>query len=1115
MLLGSGPIVIGQACEFDYSGTQACKVLMEEGFEVVLVNSNPATIMTDPSFSHRTYIEPLVPEVVAKIIEVERPDALLPTLGGQTALNLAVALSEDGTLEEFGVELIGADYAAIHRAEARDEFRATMASIGLRVPDSAVVRSLAQARAALADGTLHLPIIIRPSFTLGGHGGGVANTDDEFDQAVQFGLDASPTHQVLLEESVIGWKEFELEVMRDRKDNVVIICSIENVDPMGVHTGDSVTVAPQQTLTDVQYQKLRDASLDIIRAIGVETGGSNIQFAYSPENDDLVVIEMNPRVSRSSALASKATGFPIAKIAAKLAVGYTLDEIANDITRKTPACFEPTIDYVVVKTPRWAFEKFPQADTKLTTHMKSVGENMAIGRTFKEAFQKSMRSRELDVRPDIPDDNQALVDLIAVPSAERYDLVLEAYRRGVTLAQLHEATEVDEWFLNEFRQIVEAEEHLKSFAKAGLSALPREELREAKRLGFSDMFIGRFLGAGEEEVRQRRISEGVVPTYKAVDTCAAEFEAYTPYFYSTYEEENEALPVPGKESVIILGSGPNRIGQGIEFDYCCVHAVQEMHQLGYQAIMVNCNPETVSTDYDTSDRLYFEPLAFEDVLNIIENEKPRGVVVQFGGQTPLKIAERLHAAGVPIMGTSQDAIDLAEDRERFGAVLKKLRFKAPYFDTVRSATDAPAVAERIGYPVLVRPSYVLGGRAMEIVYDEEGLNRYMTTAVKASPNHPVLIDRFLEHATEIDVDAICDGEDVYIGAVMQHVEEAGVHSGDSACVIPPVSVGDSAVHRIEEQTAALAKELGVIGLMNVQYAVQQSDHGGASIFVLEVNPRGSRTVPFVSKATGVPLARIATRVIAGQKLRDMGLPGWEESVSAGRVPSRRDLRHVAVKEAVLPFRRLPGVDTTLGPEMKSTGEVMGVGDDFPTAFAKAELAAGDGLPREGTVFLSVADAEKDALILMALVLSTSGFRILATEGTHRALRLNGIDSEFVLKHTEGEEMREAAAKAKKRGRRSGAAAATSEPVVTIVDLIEAGEIDLVINVPRGRGARTDGYEIRRAALQHGVPTMTNAAAAHAVVQAIAAARRHQDVSVSCLQDLHVVIDEAAVPSSQT
>ncbi len=799
---------------------------------------------------------------------------------------------------------------------------------------------------------------------------------------------------MLLEESGVGGKEVELEVMRDRKDNVAIICSIENIDPMGVHTGDSVTVAPQQTLTDVQYQRLRDAALDIIRAIGVETGGSNVQFAYHPETDELVVIEMNPRVSRSSALASKATGFPIAKIAAKLAVGYTLDEIANDITRKTPACFEPTIDYVVVKTPRWAFEKFPLADTRLTTHMKSVGENMAIGRTFKEAFQKSMRSRELDVRPSFPEDDEALLAQIAVPSAERYDQILEAFRRGVSLEAVFQATLIDEWFLEEFREIVQAEERLKSFAgRGGLQALPREELRQAKRLGFSDDYIGRFLGADELDVRRRRIAEGIGATYKAVDTCAAEFEAYTPYFYSTYEEENEALPVPDKESVIILGSGPNRIGQGIEFDYCCVHAVQEMRELGYQAIMVNCNPETVSTDYDTSDRLYFEPLAFEDVMNIIDNEKPKGVVVQFGGQTPLKIAERLSEAGVTILGTSREAIDLAEDRERFGEVLRRLDLKAPPYGTVRNEAEAVAVAERIGYPELVRPSYVLGGRAMEIVYDKESLQRYLRTAVKASPRHPVLIDRFLEHCTEIDVDAICDGEDVYIGAVMQHVEEAGVHSGDSACVIPTITLGEQTVQRIEEQTAALARELGVVGLMNVQYAVQQSDHGGAGVFVLEVNPRGSRTVPFVSKATGVPLARIATRVIAGRKLRDLGLPGWEESVAAGRVPRRRDLRYVAVKEAVLPFPRFPGVDTTLGPEMKSTGEVMGVGPNFAVAFAKATLGAGDRLPTHGTIFMSVADSEKDTAILMALMLNTLGFRILATEGTHRAFALNGVESQ--------------------------------------------------------------------------------------------------------------------------
>ncbi len=1093
MLLGSGPIVIGQACEFDYSGTQACKVLLEEGYEVVLVNSNPATIMTDPAFSHRTYIEPLVPEVVARIIEKERPQALLPTLGGQTALNLAVALTDDGTLERFGVELLGANYAAIQRAEARDQFRDTMASIGMRVPESAVVRSLDEAHTALRDG-LRLPLIIRPSFTLGGHGGGVAENEADFDRVVMAGLDASPMSQVLLEESVIGWKEFELEVMRDRKDNVVIVCSIENMDPMGIHTGDSVTVAPQQTLTDAQYQRLRDASLEIIRAIGVETGGSNIQYAYSPETDELMVIEMNPRVSRSSALASKATGFPIAKIAAKLAVGYTLDEISNDITKKTPACFEPTIDYVVVKTPRWAFEKFPLADARLTTHMKSVGENMAIGRTFKEAFQKSMRSRELDVKPDIPDDIDALVAMIAIPSAERYDLILEAYRRGVTMERIFKATLIDEWFLEELREIVEAEVRLRSFASAdsrasaALEALPREELRQAKRLGFSDEGIAACLGCTEAEVRARRIALGIVPTYKAVDTCAAEFEAYTPYFYSTYEEENEALIEPERERVVILGSGPNRIGQGIEFDYCCVHAAMEMREQGYAAIMVNCNPETVSTDYDTSDRLYFEPLTFEDVLNIVENERPKGVIVQFGGQTPLKIAERLAEAGVPIMGTSQDAIDLAEDRERFGGVLEKLGLQAPEYGTARSTAEAVVIADRIGYPVLVRPSYVLGGRAMEIVYDQDSLERYIHTAVKASPRHPILIDRFMERSMEIDVDAVCDGTDVYIGAVMQHVEEAGVHSGDSACVIPPVTLGDEVVHRIEKQTEALALELGVVGLMNVQYALQHADHG-ASIFVLEVNPRGSRTVPFVSKATGVPLAKIATQVIAGRPLRSMDLPGWEESRATGRVPSGRGLSHVAVKEAVLPFLRFPGVDTTLGPEMKSTGEVMGVGRSFPIAFGKAQLAAGDRLPQEGTVFISVCDADKAGAVSMAGALSRLGFTLLATAGTQALLERNGIEAEAVLKHSEGRALLESAT------HREGT------EVVTVVDLIESGKIDLVINTPSGRGARADGYEIRGAAVRRKVPAITTLAAAQAAVQSIEAARSGV-VPVACLQDLH-------------
>ncbi len=1086
MLLGSGPIVIGQACEFDYSGTQACKVLLEEGYEVVLVNSNPATIMTDPTFSHRTYIEPLVPEVVARIIEKERPDALLPTLGGQTALNLAVALFEDGTLERYGVELIGAKYEAIHRAEARDAFRDTMASIGLRVPESAVVRTMEEAWQALDQGELKLPLIIRPSFTLGGHGGGAANTREEFAQMAKAGLDASPVSQVLIEESVTGWKEFELEVMRDLKDNVVIVCSIENIDPMGVHTGDSITVAPQQTLTDLQYQKLRNASLEIIRAIGVETGGSNIQFAYNPANDDLVVIEMNPRVSRSSALASKATGFPIAKIAAKLAVGYTLDEIPNDITKKTPACFEPTIDYVVVKWPRWAFEKFPQADTRLTTHMKSVGENMAIGRTFKEAFQKSMRSRELDVKVSYPEDNGGLLALIAIPSAERYDMILEAFRRGITLEEIFKVTLVDRWFLDEFREIVEAENHLKSFED--LESLPAEELRQAKRLGFSDGRLGDFLGASEGEVRGRRMDEGIVPAYKAVDTCAAEFEAYTPYFYSSYDEENEALPGE-RESVIILGSGPNRIGQGIEFDYCCVHAVTEMRAQGYDAIMVNCNPETVSTDYDTSDRLYFEPLTFEDVLNIVENERPKGVIVQFGGQTPLRIAEDLQRAGVPILGTPQEAIDLAEDRERFGQLLERLGLQAPPYGTARSEEEALAIAGRIGYPVLVRPSYVLGGRAMEIIYDDEGLRRYIHTAVKASRKHPVLIDRFLERSMEIDVDCVCDGEDVYIGAVMQHVEEAGVHSGDSACVIPVVTVGDAMVRQIEETTAALARELGVIGLMNVQYALQQ---GGdrSRLYVLEVNPRGSRTIPYVSKAVGVPLARVATRVIAGVRLRDQDLPGWEESLAEGRVPRKRDLEHMSVKEAVLPFPRFPGVDTTLGPEMKSTGEVMGVGLNFPEAFEKAFLAAGDRLPDQGgTVFLSVADADKEAAVGVAWQLHHLGYELLATEGTHRTLRRTGIPSRLVLKYTEG------------------LALAAEADAPTIVDLIEAGEVDLVINTPRGRGARADGYEIRRAALNRRVPTVTTMSAAQAVAQAMAIKQRRTEIDVIALQDLHPHLED--------
>src|SRR5664279_1078390 len=859
LILGSGPIVIGQSAEFDYSGTQACKALQSEGFEVVLANSTPATIMTDPELADRTYIEPLTREYLEEIIRVERemsPSAgfaILPTVGGQTALNLAIELADGGVLDKYNVHLIGAQISAIKKAEDRLVFKDAMQRIGLDVPKSALVNNLKDGIEFA--GKIGFPVIIRPSFTLGGTGGGIAYNREELMEVLARGLDLSPVHECLIEESVLGWKEYELEVMRDTKDNVIIICSIENFDPMGVHTGDSITVAPAQTLTDREYQVMRDAAIAVIREIGVETGGSNIQFAVNPRNGRMVVIEMNPRVSRSSALASKATGFPIAKIAAKLAVGYTLDEIPNDITKKTPACFEPTIDYVVVKTPRWAFEKFPLADSRLSTHMKSVGENMAIGRTFKEAFQKSMRSRELDVNVEYPEADAELIDMIAVPSAERYDLVREAFRRGTSLERIAQATLVDRWFLEEFLEIAEAEAQISSFrGSAGLSGFPDAELRQAKRLGFSDGRIGDLLRVGKKDVRNQRLESGIVPTYKAVDTCAAEFEAFTPYFYSTYEEENEAVRAE-KERIIILGSGPNRIGQGIEFDYCCVHAVDEMRALGYEAIMVNCNPETVSTDYDTSDRLYFEPLSYEDAMSIVDNEDPKGVIVQFGGQTPLKIAKDLQNEGVTILGTSPDAIDLAEDRERFGGVLEKLGLAAPPYGTARSAEEAFEIAGRIGYPVLVRPSYVLGGRAMEIVYARGDLERYMQFAVRASPSHPVLIDRFLERSMEVDVDAVCDGTDVYIGAVMQHVEEAGVHSGDSACVIPAVSLGEDVVRRIEEETAAVARELGVIGLMNAQYALQQDDEG-TRIYVLEVNPRASRTVPYVSKAVGVPLARV-------------------------------------------------------------------------------------------------------------------------------------------------------------------------------------------------------------------------------------------------------------------
>ncbi len=1049
LIIGSGPIVIGQACEFDYSGTQACKVLLDEGYEVVLVNSNPATIMTDPAFATRTYIEPLDLPTLTRIIEAERPDALLPTLGGQTALNLAMELKSAGVLDLWEVEMIGADDKAIHRAEDRLEFRTAMEEIGLRVPRSMLAETMEQAELAAQE--LGLPLVVRPAYTLGGAGGGIAHDRDSFRRIVEQGLHLSPISQVLLEESVVGWHEFELEVMRDHADNVVIICSIENIDPMGVHTGDSVTVAPALTLTDAQYQELRDAAKAIIRKIGVATGGSNVQFAVNPATGEFVVIEMNPRVSRSSALASKATGFPIAKIAARLAVGYTLDEIDNDITRRTPACFEPTLDYVVVKMPRWAFEKFPLADRELTTHMKSVGEAMAIGRTFKEAFLKAMRSRELDSAAELPASAQELRKALAIPTAERYELVLQGFRLGLDVDDIHELTGVSPFFLSELGDVVELEREVRAAPQ-----LTAELLRRMKRYGFSDKRLGELTGRGEREVRALRIEHDVLPVYKAVDTCAAEFPAETPYFYSTYEEENEAQP-GDREPVVILGSGPNRIGQGIEFDYCCVHAALTVREMGYEAVMVNCNPETVSTDYDVSDRLYFEPLTFEDVANVVANEKPKGVIVQFGGQTPLKIAGALAEAGIPILGTPQESIDLAEDRGRFGQLLKELGIQCPEYGLATTAAEAAAVADRVGYPLLVRPSYVLGGRAMQIVYGAAELEHYMTTAASISPERPVLIDKFLEDAIEVDVDAIGDGDDVYVGAVMQHVEEAGVHSGDSACVIPSISLGEGTLEQVRKQTKQLALGLGVRGLINVQFAYQSYQ-----LYVLEVNPRGSRTVPFVSKATGVPMAQIATRVILGEKLRDLA-------------PGRRVPEHVSVKEAVLPFARFPGTDTQLGPEMKSTGEVMGIAENFPAAFGKAAAAAGSPLPLEGRVFLSVCDSDKSAATILAQRLHSLGFSIYATRGTATALTSLGIPVNVVNKVFQGEPH--------------------------VVNLIESGEIVLVVNTPFGRGARSDGYEIRTTALRKGVPSITTLAGASAAVSAIAAARRPR-VQVHCLQDLH-------------
>ncbi len=1057
LLIGSGPIVIGQACEFDYSGTQACKALREEGFEVVLVNSNPATIMTDPEMADRTYIEPLTPEFVAKVIERERPQAMLPTVGGQTGLNLAVALAEDGTLDRFGVELIGAKLPAIRTAEDRNLFGAAMARIGLEMPKGFFATTAEEARAGVRAGRMGFPLIIRPSFTLGGTGGSVAYHPEELETAVKWGLQQSPAGQVLVEESVIGWKEFELEVMRDLADNVVIICSIENFDPMGVHTGDSITVAPAQTLTDKEYQRMRDASLAIIREIGVETGGSNIQFGINPADGRMVVIEMNPRVSRSSALASKATGFPIAKIAAKLAVGFTLDELRNDITRETPASFEPAIDYCVVKFPRWAFEKFPEADQTLTTQMKSVGEAMAIGRTFKEALQKAVRSLEQDrwglVMDPAPADVESLKQKIRIPTAERCFALAEGYRRGMSTQEMHELSAIDPWFLENIREIVLFEETIRG---AGLEQ--PDVLRRAKQMGFADRRIAELVGGSEAEVRAARLRAGIRATFKMVDTCAAEFEAHTPYLYSTYEEEDEAPPTP-REKVVILGSGPNRIGQGIEFDYACVHAAFALKETGVEAIMVNCNPETVSTDYDTSDRLYFEPLTFEDVMNIVERERPRGVIVQFGGQTPLKLTVPLERAGVSILGTPPDAIDRAEDRQRFAALLAELGLQQAPGSTARSYEEAERIAQSIGYPVLVRPSYVLGGRAMQIVYDREDLQRYMTEAVRVSPEHPILVDKFLEDALEIDVDAIADGERVVVGGVMEHVEKAGIHSGDSACALPPYSLGDDQIDRIKAQTRALAKELDVLGLLNIQFAIKNE-----TVYVLEVNPRASRTVPFVSKAIGVPLAKLATKVMLGASLRELGFA------------EEREVAHLAVKEAVFPFIKFPGVDVLLGPEMKSTGEVMGIDRDFRKAYVKSQIAANSPLPTSGKVFLSVKNRDKRAVLQVAKRLAEMGFSLVATAGTAKLLMRQGMTVELVYKVNE-----------------------SLRP--NIVDLMKRNEIALVFNTPEDGRARKDSYLIRRTAVTQNIPYYTTVDGAQAAIGGIEALLKGE-MSVQSLQDYY-------------
>jgi len=1102
LLIGSGPIIIGQACEFDYSGTQACKALREEGYKVILVNSNPATIMTDPEIADRTYVEPIQWEIIAKIIEKEKPDAILPTLGGQTALNAAMALHKNGVLEKHNVEMIGANPTAIAKAEDRDLFKKAMLKIGMQLPASGVAKNMTEAQ-EIRD-RVGLPCVLRPSFTMGGTGGGIAYNKEEFNELISRGLELSPVGEVLIEQSVIGWKEFELEVMRDSADNVVIICSIENFDPMGVHTGDSITVAPAQTLTDKEYQRMRDAALKIIREIGVDTGGSNIQFGINPANGDMVVIEMNPRVSRSSALASKATGFPIAKIAAKLAVGYRLDELKNDITRETPACFEPTIDYVVTKIPRWAFEKFPDANATLTTQMKSVGETMAIGRTFKESLQKALRGLETgrfglgcdrnDLwGTDLQPSREEIVSKISTPNADRMWYLRYAYLDGMTIEEIHDRTKIDFWFLNNLVDIIRQEKKLreiKNHAEADYAVM-----LEAKQFGFSDRQLAHIWNVSEMEIRRYRKSLGVVPVFKRVDTCAAEFEAYTPYYYSSYESpvanvltgtttasDDETIPPSGKERIMILGGGPNRIGQGIEFDYCCCHAAFALRDANYETIMVNSNPETVSTDYDTSHHLFFEPLTAEDVLNICERMNPKGLIVQFGGQTPLNLARALETAGAPIIGTSVDSIDIAEDRERFQDLVQRLGLTQPPNGTATDLQQAIHVARKVGYPILVRPSYVLGGRGMEIVYDETALVKYVSKALEVSPGKPILLDKFLESAIEADVDCICDGETTVVGGVMQHIEEAGIHSGDSASVLPPHSLPNEVVEEIKRQTKALAIELKVRGLMNVQFAITglKIDHKsgsgnnpklipaikdgsgtGIEIHVLEVNPRASRTVPFVSKAIGKPLAKLASLVMVGKKLKNLGFT------------TEITPKHYSVKESVFPFNKFPGVDIILGPEMRSTGEVMGIDDSFPIAFAKSQMGANSSLPLKGKVFISVADRDKDDIAHIALKLFKMGYEILATRGTAAILRKHEIQVTEVLKLQEGRP--------------------------NLIDLMKNGQVSLIINTPVGRGSRTDEGKIRSAAVSHGVTSITTMAAAQAAIDACQALRE-KDFDVRPLQE---------------